>query len=291
MDVGKLVELNAAYARAIDNERYEEWPKLFHDPCLYKVTTAENVAQGLEAGLIWADSRGMLEDRISALRQANIYERQRYRHVVGLPHVTGQADGAADRGVGAVAGPEQIDVGIHADLVGQRTADDQQRRRSPGTGGRAMEVEVGTVHRLEGGNHDGKVLGQASGHHGVHRRCVQRQVEAGRRMPGDHGLWRPAVRGQHRLHPVDRRRHHRQAVGPALLETEIDGAEQVVGRLVDAGRERGHKGRLGRAVKLRKRNPAPDRSGAGSFSVLLNCQLTERPRTGRPRPCRRRCTS
>ena len=85
MDVGKLVELNAAYARAIDNEQYEKWPKLFHDPCLYKVTTAENVAQGLEAGLIWADSRGMLQDRISALRKANIYERQRYRHIVGLP--------------------------------------------------------------------------------------------------------------------------------------------------------------------------------------------------------------
>ena len=96
MDVSRLVELNAAYARVIDNEQFEEWPKLFHDPCLYKVTTAENVAQGLEAGVIYADSRGMLEDRISALRKANIYERQRYRHIVGLPVVLGQADGAAD---------------------------------------------------------------------------------------------------------------------------------------------------------------------------------------------------
>ena len=68
MDVARLVELNAAYARAIDNEQFEEWPKLFHDPCLYKVTTAENVAQGLEGGLIYADTRGMLEDRIASLR-------------------------------------------------------------------------------------------------------------------------------------------------------------------------------------------------------------------------------
>ena len=96
MDVARLVELNATYARVIDNELYEEWPKLFHDPCLYKVTTAENVAQGLEAGVIYADSRGMLEDRISALRKANIYERQRYRHIVGLPIVLGNAGGAAD---------------------------------------------------------------------------------------------------------------------------------------------------------------------------------------------------
>jgi 3-phenylpropionate/cinnamic acid dioxygenase small subunit len=96
MDVSRLVELNAAYARAIDNEKYEEWPEFFLDPCLYKVTTAENVAAGLEAGVMYADSRGMLQDRISALRQANIYERQRYRHIVGLPVVLGEQGGATE---------------------------------------------------------------------------------------------------------------------------------------------------------------------------------------------------
>ena len=95
MDLTRLVELNAAYARAIDNEQYEDWPGFFLESCLYKVTTAENVAKGLEAGLIYADSRAMLQDRISALRQANIYERQRYRHIVGLPTVLGTSDGGA----------------------------------------------------------------------------------------------------------------------------------------------------------------------------------------------------
>ena len=96
MDVARLVELNAVYARAIDTGEFEEWPKLFHDPCLYKLTTAENVAAGLEGGLIYADTRGMLEDRISSLRKVNIYERQRYRHIIGLPVVLGETDGAAD---------------------------------------------------------------------------------------------------------------------------------------------------------------------------------------------------
>lgn len=96
MDVVRLVELNAAYARVIDNEQYEQWPELFDDPCLYKVTTADNVARGYESGIIYADSRGMLRDRVSALRGANIYERQRYRHIVGLPMVLGRSDGAAE---------------------------------------------------------------------------------------------------------------------------------------------------------------------------------------------------
>ncbi len=95
MDVAKLVELNAAYARAIDNEKFEDWPELFHDPCVYKLTTAENLAKGYEAGIMYADSRAMLQDRVSALRKANIYERQRYRHIVGLPAVLGEEGGVA----------------------------------------------------------------------------------------------------------------------------------------------------------------------------------------------------
>jgi anthranilate 1,2-dioxygenase small subunit/terephthalate 1,2-dioxygenase oxygenase component beta subunit len=96
MDLQRLVELNAAYARTIDTEQFEQWPELFHQDCLYKVTTAENLAQGMASGIMYADSRAMLQDRVSALRKANIYERQRYRHIVGLPVVLGEADGTAE---------------------------------------------------------------------------------------------------------------------------------------------------------------------------------------------------
>ncbi len=96
MDVSRLVTLNAAYARTIDTEQFEQWPELFHEDCLYKVTTAENVAQGMEAGVMYADSRAMLQDRVSALRTANIYERQRYRHIVGLPIVLGETGDTAE---------------------------------------------------------------------------------------------------------------------------------------------------------------------------------------------------
>jgi anthranilate 1,2-dioxygenase small subunit/terephthalate 1,2-dioxygenase oxygenase component beta subunit len=85
--------LNAACAAALDAGRLEQWPGFFLDQCYYKVTTADNHAQGYQAGLIYADSRAMLVDRIAALRQANIYERQRYRHILGLPLITGDADG------------------------------------------------------------------------------------------------------------------------------------------------------------------------------------------------------
>lgn len=91
----RLIQLNSAYARALDDGRFEDWPALFFEDCLYKLTSADNHAQGMGAGLMYADTRGMLEDRISALRMANIYERQRYRHIVGLPSVISSSDGVA----------------------------------------------------------------------------------------------------------------------------------------------------------------------------------------------------
>jgi 3-phenylpropionate/cinnamic acid dioxygenase small subunit len=85
----QLSILNAAYAACIDEDQLEAWPDFFTDDCLYMVTTMENYLQGLPAGLIYADSKGMLRDRVSALREANVYERQRYRHIVGTPRITG----------------------------------------------------------------------------------------------------------------------------------------------------------------------------------------------------------
>src|SRR5690242_4369010 len=81
----RIAALNAAYAAAIDVDRLEDWPGFFVERCLYKITSAENERRGLAAGLIYADSRAMLTDRVAALRRANIYERHAYRHIVGIP--------------------------------------------------------------------------------------------------------------------------------------------------------------------------------------------------------------
>ena len=81
----RLAELNAAYAAAIDQDRLEAWPDFFTDDCFYKITSAENHNRGYAAGIIYADSRAMLRDRVTALRTANIFERQAYRHIIGLP--------------------------------------------------------------------------------------------------------------------------------------------------------------------------------------------------------------
>ena len=93
--------LNARYVEAIDDGKLEAWPDFFTEHGRYRVTTAENFARDLPLALIHATSRAMLRDRVRSLREANVYEAQRYRHLIGTPLIepppaaNGEASGAS----------------------------------------------------------------------------------------------------------------------------------------------------------------------------------------------------
>jgi 3-phenylpropionate/cinnamic acid dioxygenase small subunit len=77
-----IMNLLSRYAHSIDDDRLEEWPEFFVESGRYRITTAENFERALPLSIIHADSRAMLRDRVTALRHANIFEAQRYRHAV-----------------------------------------------------------------------------------------------------------------------------------------------------------------------------------------------------------------
>jgi 3-phenylpropionate/cinnamic acid dioxygenase small subunit len=82
MDLEREVErLHARYAHALDADRLEEWPDFFTEKGRYRIATAENEERGLPLPVLYAEGRAMLRDRVQSLRQANIYEPQRYRHL------------------------------------------------------------------------------------------------------------------------------------------------------------------------------------------------------------------
>ena len=89
-----VATLLADYAACIDSDALERWPDFFTAECVYRITSAFNHARGLPIGIIHADSRRMLEDRVAALRKANIYEKQGYRHIVSGPRIV-RREGAA----------------------------------------------------------------------------------------------------------------------------------------------------------------------------------------------------
>jgi len=89
-------ELIAAYAECIDDDRLEEWPDFFVENCRYLITSRQSHEAGHRHGVVYAASRGMLVDRILALRRANIFEPHRYRHIVGPVRISAVADGVAE---------------------------------------------------------------------------------------------------------------------------------------------------------------------------------------------------
>ena len=89
-----LYDLYAIYGGLIDSGEFDAWLDLFSATCTYHIMPRENWERGLPAGLVYCDSRAVLEDRIGALRDANKYNIHSDRHLIGLPRLVGTDCGA-----------------------------------------------------------------------------------------------------------------------------------------------------------------------------------------------------
>jgi anthranilate 1,2-dioxygenase small subunit len=87
--------LHARYAHALDADQLEQWPNFFTAKGIYRITTAENEARGLPLPVLYCEGQPMLRDRVASLRHANIYEPQRYRHMVSSVLVEAEGNAAA----------------------------------------------------------------------------------------------------------------------------------------------------------------------------------------------------
>jgi anthranilate 1,2-dioxygenase small subunit len=72
--------LQERYVSVIDTDRLEEWPNFFTEDCVYEIIPKENSDLGLPMGIMHCFGRAMLRDRISSLREANVFEPHTYRH-------------------------------------------------------------------------------------------------------------------------------------------------------------------------------------------------------------------
>jgi anthranilate 1,2-dioxygenase small subunit len=89
----QVEELLYAYVQTIDDDRLEEWPDFFVDDCEYQIIPRENTDLNLPAAIIYCDSKGMLHDRIVALRKANIYPEHYSSHIVSNLRVVSESEG------------------------------------------------------------------------------------------------------------------------------------------------------------------------------------------------------
>jgi len=86
-------QLNAAYAAALDERRFDAWPEFFLPDGRYTVQARENFDRKLPLALIDLESQGMMKDRVYGITQT-IYHGPYYtRHVVSPAQVLGEEGG------------------------------------------------------------------------------------------------------------------------------------------------------------------------------------------------------
>lgn len=89
----EVEDLHAEYCAALDEGRYEDWAALFTEDCLYRIVPRDNHERGLPLAIMHCESRGMLLDRIVAIRETSYYAPRALRHMVSLARVVAHDDG------------------------------------------------------------------------------------------------------------------------------------------------------------------------------------------------------
>ena len=86
----QIDQLNAAYAAALDDKRFDEWPLFFTEDGHYKVQSRENFDRGLPLALIALESQGMMKDRVYGITQTIYHAPYYMRHIISPTRVTSQ---------------------------------------------------------------------------------------------------------------------------------------------------------------------------------------------------------
>ena len=91
----EVESFNAAYAAALDEQQLMDWAEMFTEDAFYVVISRENADRGLPVGLIYCDSKRMIQDRAFALEKTTMFAPRYLRHIIGNLQVLGEdADGA-----------------------------------------------------------------------------------------------------------------------------------------------------------------------------------------------------
>jgi 3-phenylpropionate/cinnamic acid dioxygenase small subunit len=88
-----IQDLFDSYMDCLDDERFERWPQFFTEDAVYKIVARENVERDLPLATWSCLSRGMMQDRVVAIRNACVFSARYMRHVAGVVRVTGEEDG------------------------------------------------------------------------------------------------------------------------------------------------------------------------------------------------------
>ncbi len=98
IDRDALRDFYDGYYGTLDDVRLDEWPAFFVEDCTYRVIPRENFEAGYTLSTIYAESRGMLIDRVMGVTRTQMYAPRYYRRFPGpLRVVSREADSVRTR--------------------------------------------------------------------------------------------------------------------------------------------------------------------------------------------------
>ena len=89
----EIEDFYTAYAEALDALEIERWPEFFAENGRYEIVPRENFDRGLPLATVRCDSRAMIEDRVTAIRETLMFEPRYMRHMVAGFRIQPGADG------------------------------------------------------------------------------------------------------------------------------------------------------------------------------------------------------
>jgi salicylate 5-hydroxylase small subunit len=121
----RLEQLYSRYAAVLDDGPLEAWPQLFTEECLYQLMPRDNYDLGLPLAIMRCESRGMLQDRVRAVRETIMHEPRYLRHQITnvravWTETTGEIDAQANYSVIEVLPdelPRILSVGRYLDKI------------------------------------------------------------------------------------------------------------------------------------------------------------------------------
>jgi 3-phenylpropionate/cinnamic acid dioxygenase small subunit len=96
IDRDALRDFYDEYYTLLDDVQLDEWPGLFTEDCIYRVIPRENFEAGYTLSTIYAESRGMLVDRVMGVTRTQMYAPRYYRRFPGPVRIVAR-DGDAVR--------------------------------------------------------------------------------------------------------------------------------------------------------------------------------------------------
>ena len=84
-EVRQLYEEVAYY---LDDDQVERFPGYFVDDCMYQVVSRENYAEHLPQAAIFCDGLDMVHDRVTALRETQVFVPRTWRHQISAVRIT-----------------------------------------------------------------------------------------------------------------------------------------------------------------------------------------------------------